>query len=84
MSAPTDTPPLHQQLRGLADQIRVKIHLAGMDARDSWNRLEPRLNDYERKAERATEKVASNLAKLGRQLKQELTTLRDDLTRADR
>ena len=32
------------ELETVADQIRVKIHLAGMDANDVWNKtLEPRL-----------------------------------------
>lgn len=30
------------QLRRLRDEIRVDIHLAGMEAKDQWKALEPR------------------------------------------
>jgi hypothetical protein len=30
-------------LRELRDEVRVKLHLAGMDVKDEWNRLEPQL-----------------------------------------
>jgi hypothetical protein len=36
----------------LGDEIRVKLHLAGMDARDQWNELEPRLAEIERAADK--------------------------------
>ena len=40
-------------LRVLADEIRLQLHLAGMDAKDLWNRdLEPRLFTLEKRVER--------------------------------
>jgi hypothetical protein len=30
-------------LRTMRDEARVKLHLGGMDAKDRWNRLEPRI-----------------------------------------
>ena len=30
-------------LRTLRDEVRVKIHLAGLDAKTEWNKLEPHL-----------------------------------------
>jgi uncharacterized protein YpuA (DUF1002 family) len=53
-----------------------------MSARDAWARLEPRLQDYERKAAKATDKVADEVAKAGKQLKDDLTKLLDDLAAA--
>ena len=38
------------QLRTLRDEVRVNLHLAGMDAKDEWAKLEPLLMDVERKA----------------------------------
>jgi hypothetical protein len=38
-------------LATLRDEIRVRLHLAGMDAKDAWNRLEPRLLEAEKLAE---------------------------------
>ncbi|MBX3259636.1 MAG: hypothetical protein KIS78_13415 [Labilithrix sp.] len=42
-------------LEQLADEVRVKLHLAGMDARDLWGKtLEPRLEQARRHAKEAT------------------------------
>jgi transposase len=37
-------------LRALRDEALVKIHLGGMDAKDRWNKLEPRIEDAITKA----------------------------------
>ena len=37
-----------QLLRTLRDEARVELHLAGMDAKDEWERLEPRFLAAER------------------------------------
>jgi hypothetical protein len=42
-------------LRTLRDEVRVQIHLAGMDAKELWGKLEPRLEAVERAAQEATE-----------------------------
>jgi hypothetical protein len=42
------------QLRALRDEAKLKIHLASMDARTTWNALEPKLQEAERSAEQAT------------------------------
>jgi hypothetical protein len=42
-------------LRTLRDEVRVKMHLASLDAKTEWNKLEPHLFDLERAAEEATE-----------------------------
>ncbi len=40
------------ELRTLGDEIRLHLHLAGMDAKDLWNRdLEPRLYSFEKRVE---------------------------------
>jgi ElaB/YqjD/DUF883 family membrane-anchored ribosome-binding protein len=43
------------ELEKLADEIRVRLHLAGMEAKDSWNKLEPRLADARTHAREAKE-----------------------------
>jgi len=59
-------------LRTLRDEIKLKVHLASMDARAAWEQVEPRLNELERQAEtlaegavqattEATDKVISEL-----------------------
>ena len=41
-------------LKTLRDEIKVKLHLAGMDAKDQWAKLEPELSKVELAAEHAT------------------------------
>lgn len=49
------------ELETVADEIRVKLHLAGMDANEIWNtKLEPRLLDARQHAREA--KAASKAA----------------------
>jgi predicted nucleic acid-binding Zn-ribbon protein len=43
------------QLQTLRDQVRVRLHLANMDLKDQWNKLEPHLADVEKKAASASE-----------------------------
>jgi DNA repair exonuclease SbcCD ATPase subunit len=42
-------------LQTLRDEVRVRLHLASMDLKDQWNKLEPHLADVEKKAADATE-----------------------------
>lgn len=43
------------ELERLADEVRLKLHLAGMDARDAWDKtLEPKLVDARRHAKEAS------------------------------
>lgn len=42
-------------MRTLRDELRVKLHLAGMEAKDEWRKIEPTLDDVERTANEFTE-----------------------------
>ncbi|MBL8740254.1 MAG: hypothetical protein JNK04_04140 [Myxococcales bacterium] len=42
------------RLQGLRDEVRVRLHLAGMELKDEWAKLEPYLLDLEKKAIDAT------------------------------
>lgn len=42
-------------MRTLRDEVRVKLHLAGMEAKDEWRKIEPALDDVERTANEFTE-----------------------------
>lgn len=49
------------ELHTLRDEIRVQLHLAGMEAKDKWNRdLEPRLFSMEKDVERDVASVTRN------------------------
>lgn len=43
------------KLKTLRDEIRVDLHLAGMDAKDKWKELEPKFRDAEKLAEEVSE-----------------------------
>lgn len=68
-------------VRRIADEIELKLHLAGMDARDRWRALEPRLVNFEKNlshaASRASAAVQEELASIGAAL----ARLRDDIVK---
>jgi len=43
------------KLKTLRDEIRVDLHLAGMDAKDKWKELEPKFRDAEKLAEEVSD-----------------------------
>ena len=43
------------EVRRLADEVRVRVHLAGMELRDKWKQLEPQLHAVERDLVKAGE-----------------------------
>jgi hypothetical protein len=55
-------------MRTLSDEVRVKLHLAGMDAKDEWRKLEPKLQEVERAASEATEATRTAIADVVRRL----------------
>jgi hypothetical protein len=46
-----DVKKYRDTIQGLSDEIRVRIHLAAMDAQTSWRELEPQLLEVEKSAE---------------------------------
>lgn len=46
----------------LRDEIRVRLHLAGMEAKDEWNKLEPKLIEIEKIAHDFTETTATAIS----------------------
>jgi lipid II:glycine glycyltransferase (peptidoglycan interpeptide bridge formation enzyme) len=62
-------------LKTLRDEVKVKLHLAGMDAKDQWAKLEPELSKVERAADQATEASKKLLDETLKRLK----SIRDSL-----
>jgi hypothetical protein len=58
-----------EQLTTLRDEVRVRLHLAGMEVKDEWNKLEPHLFDVEQSAKEATESSRRALAEAVDRLK---------------
>jgi hypothetical protein len=76
--------PTWDEVRRLADELELKIHLAGMDARDRWRALQPRLTEIEKSmsavGKRAGAAIDREMAAIGAALQQ----LRDDVRDGDR
>lgn len=70
---------MRDDLAQLRDEIRVKLHLAGMDLRDKLDELEPQLDDLEHRAERATEAAGAELKESWSHLKKALERVRGEL-----
>ncbi len=62
-------------LKTLRDEVKVKLHLAGMEAKDQWAKLEPELSKVERAADQATESSKKLLDETLKRLK----AIRDSL-----
>lgn len=67
------------ELRALRDEIRVKLHLASMDARSAWKELEPKFEKLQQNVTAQGESVAEAGVKLARDLKQAFVQFRDRL-----
>jgi hypothetical protein len=66
-------------LKRAADEIRVKMHLAGMDAKDAWDDIQPRLADFERRFDEKAGEVSEELKALGGDIKQRLLNIKAKL-----
>lgn len=58
------------ELKHVRDEIRLKLHLAGMDLRSSWHELEKKLELLEEKFGYSGDHVADTTRKLAAELKQ--------------
>lgn len=67
-------------LRRTADEIKVKLHLAGMDAKDAWDEVQPRLADFERRFDAKAEEVGEELKALGNDIKKRLQNIKAKLS----
>jgi hypothetical protein len=63
------------ELRKLRDEVRVQVHLGGMDAKKAWDELEPKLAEVDRIAENATEETFRTAVETLRKLKLFRSTL---------
>ncbi|HKO90883.1 MAG TPA: hypothetical protein VJU61_07020 [Polyangiaceae bacterium] len=64
-----ETKKVVSDLQTLRDEIRLKLHLAGAEGRDAWNKLEPQLEQFEQKVEATTEAAVGELRSAGTELK---------------
>jgi len=67
------------ELAQMRDEIRVKLHLAGLEAKDVWKDLEPKLDKLERDATAEGENIADATLTLAKNLKDAVRKFRDRL-----
>lgn len=63
------------ELQTLRDELKLKIHLASAEGRDAWNKLEPEIEQFERKLSDAAESATEDLKSAGGALKANLERL---------
>jgi transposase len=68
-----------EDLRSLRDEVRLNIHLAGMDAKSGWQKLEQQIEDADRRATEAGKKASHEVAESLRKLRGAVKAFRDRL-----
>lgn len=66
------------RLQSVRDEIRVQLHLAGMDAKDRWRDLEPRIQEV---TDRLAREGSEGAKAAFHELMEELRTFRASLER---
>lgn len=74
-----DVEDTRNDLRQLADEIRVKLHLAGMDAKDAWDKIQPRIEEFGKRVDDKAAAVDDELRNLGNDIKQRLAAIKAKL-----
>ena len=76
-TASTTMNPELAELLKLRDEIRLQIHLAGMEAKSAWRNLEPKLEEVERLALAEGSVVKDATRELARDLRKALEQFRE-------
>lgn len=64
-------------VRRLADELELQVHLMGMDARDQWHELQKRLQAVERQITHTGERTADVVTQELHEVRDALRALRD-------
>ena len=75
-----DLEDTRNDLKTAADEIKLKLHLAGMDAKDAWEEVQPRLADFEQRFDAKAEELGEELKALGNDIKQRLQNIKAKLS----
>ena len=67
-------------IKQLADQIELHIHLGTLDAHDRWRALRPRIDQLEKSLHKAGSRVADTLEREMEDVRKALRALRDETT----
>lgn len=67
-----DLMAFQHDVRALKDEVKLKMHLAGMDVKDEWAKLEPQIERAMSSASIVTNEVAEDLKRRIEEFKQRL------------
>jgi hypothetical protein len=67
-------------VRRVRDQLKLEVHLAGMEAREQWDKLQPRLVELEKSFEAGAHKAGTAMAEEVSALGATLKKLLGDIT----
>jgi len=70
---------VQNDLQQMADEIRVKLHLAGMDAKSAWDDLQPKLLEFEQRIDARADEVGDEVKALGQDIKDRLLNIKAKL-----
>src|SRR6266702_1153923 len=62
-------------LHTLRDEARVKVHLAQLEVKDAWSKLEPKLEEAEKMAEEASEATLTTITMTAKKLQKLVASL---------
>jgi hypothetical protein len=78
-TAKRDWQTVRDELTTARDEIRLKLHLGGMDVKQQWTSLEEQLRDLEHKAELSADHVADAVIEAANRLKKDMEKVRANL-----
>ncbi|MEO6419764.1 MAG: hypothetical protein ABIP39_10175 [Polyangiaceae bacterium] len=70
------------ELQALRDDVRVRIHLGELEAKEAWNDLEPRIDRLEREMKSAATDAMLKLTEAAKELRGSLRALRERLSKS--
>lgn len=70
------------ELETLRDEIRVKMHLAGAEGKDAWNKLEPQLTEFQGRVGQVADEALGDLKQAGTELKASVQKLYQSLRKS--
>ena len=68
-----DLKAFQQDVRALRDEVRLKLHLAGMDLKQEWEKLEPQLDRVMNSAAQMSSEAVADVKKRLSDFRRKLT-----------
>jgi hypothetical protein len=70
---------MKRELQQLRDEIKLQIHLGTAEAKQKWHEIQPQIDQFEKRAERATETITDEVRESYAQLRSAMHRVRAEL-----